>query len=73
MEWDQIAEKWNQMALRLRSDNPTGGRMPGSSPIDGLPDSLRTQTPGTYASSDGLSRMRSAEKTGNERGLTPGQ
>ncbi|PWK61472.1 hypothetical protein [Roseicyclus mahoneyensis] len=71
MEWDQIAEKWSQMALRLRSDSPTGARLPGASRVDDAPARAMTQTPPTLAPRDGLSRTRSTGGTGNDRSLTP--
>ncbi len=67
MEWSQIAEKWGQMALRLRNDSPSGTTMLGASRVND--PSVRMA--GTSPSSDGLSPMTSAEGTGNDRGLTP--
>lgn len=73
MEWDQIAEKWSQMALRLRSDSPMGRRMQGASPINGLQDRVLAQTTGPNPSGDGVSGTRLVERAGIERGLTPGR
>lgn len=67
MEWDQITEKWTQMALRLRSDSLHGTTMLGAGRVN---DPL-ARTAETSASSDGLSPMTSTERTGNDRGLTP--
>lgn len=71
MEWDQIAEKWGQMALRLRNDSPTGTRMLGSGSVNRLPDSIREQTPAPYAPNDGPSRTGLPERTGSDSALTP--
>lgn len=73
MEWDQITAKWSLMALRLRNDGAAGAGMLESGRTNGPPDSMRAQTAATCASNDGLSRTRSAERTGSDRGLTPGR
>jgi hypothetical protein len=73
MEWDQIAEKWSEMALRLRNDTPNPVRALGTSQFNNGSEGAMTQTPAPLASEVGLSPAPSVSETAKDRALTPDQ
>jgi hypothetical protein len=73
MEWDQIAEKWAQMALRLRNDAPNIAQILGAGQINGGSESVVAQASAVFGSSDGLPPKTSAGRTVKDHALTPDQ
>lgn len=66
MEWDQITDKWSQMARRLRSDRPGSAPLQGQRRTGAALDRPRGPTaPGAQ-----LPTTLSSDRAGDEHGLT---